>query len=100
MANYDLFTIIYLKSPNENTNSFRLHKAEASSLFANVPLHETIEICVDALYRSHLDCPPFPEDTFRELMLIATRGIEFSFKTQMYKQLDGVAMGSPLGPAS
>ena len=32
-------------------------------------------------------------------MLIATRGVEFSFNNQMYKQLDGVAMGSPLGPA-
>ena len=32
-------------------------------------------------------------------MLIATRGVELSFNNQMYKQLDGVAMGSPLGPA-
>ena len=32
-------------------------------------------------------------------MLISTRGVEFSFNNQMYKQLDGVAMGSPLGPA-
>ena len=32
-------------------------------------------------------------------MLIATRGAEFSFNNQMYKQLDGVAMSSPLGPA-
>ena len=39
------------------------------------------------------------EDTFRELMLIATRGVEFSFSNQMYKKLDCVAMGSPLGPA-
>ena len=51
------------------------------------------------MYRGHLDCPPFPEDTFREVMLIATRGVEFIFNNQMYKQLDGVAMGSPLGPA-
>ena len=58
-----------------------------------------LEICADALYRGHLDCPPFPEDTFRELMLIAKRGVEFSFKDQMYKQLDSVAMGSPLRPA-
>ena len=72
---------------------------DISSLFINVPLNETIEICADALYRGHLDCPPIPEDTFRELMLIATRGVEFSFNNQMYKQLDGVAMGSPLGPA-
>ena len=32
-------------------------------------------------------------------MLIVTRGVEFSFNNQMYKQLDGVAMSSPLGPA-
>ena len=70
-----------------------------TSTVLNVPLDETIEICAEALYRGHLDCPPFPEDAFRELMLIATRGVEFSFHNQMYKQLDGVAMGSPLGPA-
>ena len=70
---------------------------DISSLFTNVPLDETIEICANALYRGHLDCPPLPEDTFRELMLIATRGVEFSFNNQMHKQLDGVAMGSPLG---
>ena len=60
---------------------------EISSLFTNVPLDETIGICADALYRGQLDCPPFPEDTFKEVMLV------------MYKQVDGVAMGSPLGPA-
>ena len=72
---------------------------DISSLFKNVPLDETIGICADALHRSHLECPPFPEDAFKELMLIATRGVEFSFNNQVYKQLDGVAKGSPLGPA-
>ena len=32
------------------------------------------------------------------MMLIATRGVEFSFNNQVYTQLDGVAMGSSLGP--
>ena len=72
---------------------------DISSLFTNVPLDDTIEICADALYRDHLDCPPIREDTFRELMLIATRGVEFSFNNQMYMQLDDVVIGSPLGPA-
>ena len=62
-------------------------------------MDETIEICADALYRGHLDCQPFPEDTFREMMLIATSEVEFSFNNQMYNPLDCVAMGSPLGPA-
>ena len=53
---------------------------DISSLFTNVPLDETIGICADALYRGGLDCPPLPENTFRELMLIATRGVEISFK--------------------
>ena len=44
---------------------------DISSLFTNVPLDEIIDNCVDALYQGHLDCPPFSEDTFRELMLIA-----------------------------
>ena len=32
-------------------------------------------------------------------MEAATRSVEFSFNNEMYQQKDGVAMGSPLGPA-
>ena len=32
-------------------------------------------------------------------MNIATTSVEFSFSNIMYKQIDGVAMGSLLGPA-
>ena len=49
---------------------------DISSLFTNVPFDETIEICADALYRGQLDCPLFPEDTFREFLLIVIRGVE------------------------
>ena len=30
---------------------------------------------------------------------MAARGVEFIFNNQIFKQLDGVEMGSPLGPA-
>ena len=59
-------------------------------------LNETIEICADVLYRSDLDCPPFTEGTFKTLMLIATRGMEFNFNNQMYMHLDRMAIGSIL----
>ena len=39
------------------------------------------------------------QKTFVELMKSATSSVEFSFNNTMYKQTDGVAMGSPLGPA-
>ena len=38
------------------------------------------------------------EDSFKELMRLATSGVEFSFNDKIYRQTDGVAMGSPLGP--
>ena len=43
--------------------------------------------------------PIIPKDVFVELMKSATSSVEFSFNYTMYKQTDGVAMGSPLGPA-
>ena len=45
---------------------------DINNLFTNMPLYETIGICADVLYRGHLDCTPFPEDTFREMILITT----------------------------
>ena len=47
-----------------------------------------------------LDAQPFISMAVSiELMKSATSGVEFSFNDIMYKQTDGVAMGSPLGPA-
>ena len=71
------------------------------SLFTNVPLEEVINICADALYRND-DIEPvittLTESSFKELMRLVTSGVEFSFNGAMFRQIDGVAMGSPLGP--
>ena len=72
---------------------------DISSLFTNVPLAETIEICADALYNDELMAPSFPRNIFVELMQLATSSVEFSFNNNIHRQIDGVAMGSPLGPA-
>ncbi|XP_078384145.1 uncharacterized protein LOC144666620 [Oculina patagonica] len=75
---------------------------DVSSLFTNVPLSETINILVDKA---------FTDDWFNEtyglelqrnhlttLLEIATSNQLFQFNGQLYEQIDGVAMGSPLGP--
>ena len=72
---------------------------DISSLFTNIPLGETIQICADSLYESNLTPPIMDKDVFIELMNIATTFVEFSFNNKMYKQIHGVAMGSPLGLA-
>ena len=38
------------------------------------------------------------EKLFRRRMLIVTSGVEFSFDDIIFRQIDGVAMESPLGP--
>ena len=56
-------------------------------------------ICADSFYDGDLSPPQFSNEIFIELMNIATISAEFSFNNVMYEQLDGVAMGSPLGHA-
>ena len=46
-----------------------------------------------------MDITILTEDSFRKLMVLETSGVEFSFNDVMYRQVNGVAMGSPLGPA-
>ena len=46
-----------------------------------------------------MELTPLTEDSYKELMRLATSGVEFSFSDKIYRQTDGVAMGSPLGPA-
>ena len=80
--------------PNVFTCSF-----DVSSLFTNVSFDETIKICPKAHYDQSNFQPVIPKDVFVELVKSATSSVEFSFNNNMYKQTDGVVMGSLLGPA-
>ena len=71
---------------------------DIKSLFTNVPLDEAIKICTEQLYHSETEVPTLSEKSFVKLMEKVTKGVEFSFDGVMFKQTDGVAMGSPLGP--
>ena len=72
---------------------------DVDSLFSNIPLDETIDICIDSLYKDDENTPKIPKDIFRNLLTLATIESFFKFNNKFYKQIDGVAMGSPLGPA-
>ena len=82
-----------------NSNESFLCSFNICSLFTNVPLAQTIEICTKTLYDGHLPTPVIPNYVFIELMKTTTTSVEFSFNNIMYRQIDGIAMGSPLGPA-
>ena len=68
-------------------------------LFTNIPLDETINICVKNLYSNENDnINGLPKCEFHKLLELATKESFFIINGCYYKQIDGVAMGSPLGP--
>ena len=66
---------------------------EVCSLFINVPLDETIQICPDKLYALH-DSPAIPRPVLKKLLEFATKKSHFIFDGQYYDQIDVVAMGT------
>ena len=58
---------------------------DISSLFTNVPLAETIQICADTLYEDDRIAPPtLPKDIFVQLMTAVTSCVEFSYNNIMF----------------
>ena len=71
---------------------------DVDSLFTNIPLEETIEICTNELFKESETVEGLSKTEFKELLSLATKDSHFIFDGTLYKQIDGVAMGSPLGP--
>ncbi len=93
----DSFSFVELLQ-NKTLASSYMCSFDVKSLFTNVPLAETIKICIDQLYHSDITQPDIPESICLEMLRMATVDVEFSFNNSMYRQIDGVAMGSLLGP--
>jgi len=75
---------------------------DVSSLFTNVLLEETIQLLPDKAFINnwfhevyHLNLNKLD---LVDLLRAATKDQLFTFNGQLYEQIDGVAMGSPLGP--
>ena len=66
---------------------------DIESLFTNIPLQETIDLCVENLFQDRTNV-----DSFRELLTRTMSESLILFDQEFYKQHNGVAMGSPLGP--
>ena len=71
---------------------------DIESLFTNLPLTETIELCCNKLFHDNTLVSGLNRKEFKKLMEIATQENVFMFNGKFYKQINGVAMGSPLGP--
>ena len=68
------------------------------SLFTNVPLNKTIEIILNRVYSEKKISTTLRKRSLKNLLLDACTKIAFCFTKKLYEKIDGVSMGSPLGP--
>ena len=70
---------------------------DIQSLFTNIPLDETINICVYQAFQNKRKVKRLLKRHFKQLLMLAVKSSCFVLNDIYYKQIDGVAMGSPLG---
>ena len=98
----DIFEFVTEIRNLEIANSNILVSFDVSFLFANVPLDETIDILAKRPFTNNwfnITCDlNLTKTDLVDLLSVATKGQLFQFNGALYEQIDGVAMGSPLGP--
>ena len=71
---------------------------DVDSLFSNIPLIDTINICTNLLYNNVDVKESINKSEFDNLLSFATQDSYFTLNNILYKQKDDVTMGSPLAP--
>ncbi|XP_069982179.1 uncharacterized protein [Penaeus vannamei] len=108
---YNLLTIFGSK-PGRLYDLPKIHEIEISDLkplrpvasfdiellFTNVPLNETTDIILNKTASSLLNSYGLNKTTYRKLLDIAAHNSVFTFNGSIYTQVDGLVMGSSLGP--
>ncbi|XP_050699344.1 uncharacterized protein LOC126986892 [Eriocheir sinensis] len=106
MANEDCKERVLAKSATDfidilknNNAGGRVASLDAESLFTNIPVDRTINYIIDRVYNNNsTPTLAIPEAVLRELLECCTKEAPFICpRGNKYCQVDGVAMGSPLG---
>ena len=99
---YDTFSFFKEITNFKSDTKLCMASFDVSSLFTNIPLDETIDYAVNLVFENsdtyvYNDCS-FNKEQLRKLLQLAVKENHFLFNGRLYDQIDGVAMGSPLGP--
>ncbi|CAF3715913.1 unnamed protein product [Rotaria sp. Silwood1] len=93
-----------------DNSQIKMVSLDITSLFTNVPLQRTIQIILDKLYGPEHTCTYSDKKRddwcqkcknrfeMKYLLDTSTQDTNFIFNSKIYSQINGVAMGSPLGP--
>ena len=66
--------------------------------FSNVPLENTIVLALARIYNKGKLVTNINRSETKEMMLLCTKNVHFSYNQVIYTQTDGATMGSFLGP--
>ena len=88
-----------VKIKNENVpQNCNMVSFDVKFLFTSVPLEYTIDIIIKQIFEDYKITTIFTKSEMKKLLTLCTKNVHFSFNNEIYIQIDGVAMGSPLGP--
>ena len=79
-------------------SGYHMISFDVKSLFTNVPLEYTIGLVLERIYNKGELVTNITRSEMKEMLLLCTKNVHFSYNHDIYIQRDGVAMGSPLGP--
>ena len=77
---------------------YKMVSFDVKLLFTNVPLDRTINIILKRIYYDNELRISISRNEMKELLLLCTKKVYFTFNGKINMQVDGVAIESPLGP--
>ena len=77
---------------------YQMVSFDVKALFTNVPLKYAIDLVLKRIYENHQISRSIIRNEMREILLLCTKNVQFTFIDVVYIQTAGVAIGSPLGP--
>ena len=77
---------------------YRFISFDVKSLFTNIPLNKTINIILHKIYDENKISTKLKKRTVKNLLHNACTKTLFFANGELYQQIDGIAMGSPLSP--
>ena len=82
----------------KNVGACFMASMDVENLFTNVPLAETIDICIELLFKNCNIFMNLTKNLFKTFLELSVMNSVFVFDNQLYEQVDGLGMGLPLGP--
>ena len=88
----------FRKDVSEINASFFMTSFDIKSLFTNIPLTETLNLCLKNFYRNQARVGNLTKSSLYSLLKITIFKSFFIFDGKFYEKCDGRPIGSPLGP--